>query len=159
MALRFQGKNATKLPRSDIEIAENGWYKVQSQSVHGEHYSVNATIGFCTCPKGSDGSPCIHQAAVVVQFKEYGLNYVSSMSPSARQMLAKAALGENVITDIGFYFSLHQQSLQGKCRTSTGEERNEKFQFVMHSNQAIHCCGLMLVTPMKSQTHQYSRIL
>ena len=58
------------------------------------YYSVNTQIGFCTCPKGRDGSPCLHQAAVVVQYGEYGLNFATSMSSSARQKLAQVPLGD-----------------------------------------------------------------
>ena len=66
--------NAHKVAEQDITDAENGWYKVQSQTIRGEYYSVNITIGFCTCPRGRDGSPCVHQAAVVIQRGVYSHN-------------------------------------------------------------------------------------
>ena len=94
VALRFQGINAQKLDKDEINITEDGWYTVQSQTVRGEYYSVNTTIGFSTCPNGTNGSPCVHQAAVVIKFGQYGINYVCSTSSSARKILAQIALGE-----------------------------------------------------------------
>ena len=69
--LRFQGINAQRLDKDDIQAGDNGWYKVQSQTTHGDYHSVNTHIGFCTCPKERDGSPCLHQAAVVVQYSRF----------------------------------------------------------------------------------------
>ena len=121
VALCLQGINAQKVARQDIKTTENGWYTVQSQTVRGEYYSVNTTIGFCTCLKGKDGSPCVHQAAVVIQCGEYGLNFSTSASSSARQKLAQIVLGDGAIQDAGFYSSLHQESLEGH---STCQNRN-----------------------------------
>ena len=103
--------NAQRLDKDDIQAGDNGWYKVQSQTSRGDYYSVNTHIGFCTCSKGRDGSPCLHQAAVVVQYGEYGLNFITSMSPSARQKLARIAL---TIKDPGFHSLIHQESLEHK---------------------------------------------
>ena len=89
--------------------------------VRREYYSVNTTIGFCTCLKGKDGSPRVHQAAVVIQCGEYGLNFSTSASFSAWQKLAQIALGDGAIQDTGFYSSVHQESLEGH---STCQNRN-----------------------------------
>ena len=131
VALCFQGINAHKLANDEISITEDEWYTVQSQTACGEYYSVNTTIGFCTCPNGTNGSPCVHQAAVVIKFEQYGLNYVCSTSSSARKILAQIALGESAITDSGFYSSLHQESLEEKCcssRNDTQDQTNMKFE-------------------------------
>ena len=124
MALRFQGINAQKLDKDEINITEDGWYTVQSQTVRGEYYSVNTTIGFCTCPNGTNGSPCVHQAAVVIKFGQYGINYVCSTSSSARKILAQIALGESAIKNSGFYSSLHQESLEEKCSSSKNDTQD-----------------------------------
>ena len=50
IALHFQGINAQRLDKDDIQAGDNGWYKVQSQTTRGDYYSVNTHIGFCTCP-------------------------------------------------------------------------------------------------------------
>ena len=86
VALRFQGINAQKVAKEDIQQGENGWYRVQSQTTRGEYYSVNAKIGFCTCLKGKDGSPCQHQAAVVVHYGEQGLHYFFHFSTIFRDL-------------------------------------------------------------------------
>ena len=70
---------------------------------------------------GKDGSPCVHQAAVVIQCGEYGLNFSTSASSSARQKLAQIELGDGAVQDTGFYSSLHQESLEGH---STCQNRN-----------------------------------
>ena len=121
MGIRFQGLNAHTIARQYIKATENGWYTVQSQTIRGEYYSVNTIIGFCTCPRGTNGSPRVHQAAVVIQCGEYGLNFISSASSSSRQTLAQVALGEGAIKDSGFYSSLHQESLEGTstCQNNT----------------------------------------
>ncbi len=36
VALRFQGINAQKVAKDDIQVDQNGWYKVQSQTTRGE---------------------------------------------------------------------------------------------------------------------------
>ena len=40
VALRFQGINAQKLDKDEINITEDGWYTVQSQAVHGEYITL-----------------------------------------------------------------------------------------------------------------------
>ena len=105
VGIRFQGLNAHTIARQDIKATENGWYTVQSQTIRDEYYSVNTIIGFCTCPRGTNGSPCVHQAAVVIQCGEYGLNFISGASSSSRQTLAQVVLGEGAIKDWFLFFS------------------------------------------------------
>ena len=126
IALRFQGIKAQKVPKEDIECGKDGWYKVRSQTTREEYYSVNPQIGFCSCERGKDGSPCIHQAAIVIQHGEDGLNYIGLMSSTGRQNLAKIALGSGAIKDTNFYASLHQKSLQAQFeRGEAGNESHE----------------------------------
>ena len=68
VGLCFQGLNSIALVSKISHHTDNGWYKIQSQTNRGEYYSVNTNIGFCTCPRGKDGSPCTHQAAVLIQY-------------------------------------------------------------------------------------------
>lgn len=118
IALRFQGIKADKVAKEDIAIVGNGWYKVRSQTNRDDHYQVHPEAGFCTCKKGRDGSPCIHQAAIVLQHGENGLNYIGAMSSTTRQKIAKIALGEGAIENTSFYSSLHQQFLQANLTES-----------------------------------------
>ena len=82
-------------------------------------------IQFCTCLRGKDGSPCTHQAAVVIQYGEHGLNFITSASSSARQRLAQIALGDGAIQDAGFYSSLHQKSLEAERSISANGENTQ----------------------------------
>lgn len=78
-------------------------------------------IGICTCTKGADGSPCLHQAAVVFHYGEYGLHFTTTTSSVARQKLAQISLGDG-ISDMGFYSSLHQEALDKKYKSDNYEQ-------------------------------------
>ena len=64
---------------------------------------MNVHIGVCTCTKGQDGSPCIHQAAIVVHFGDECVNYIATLSASSRLDIAKLALGDGAVKDPAFY--------------------------------------------------------
>ena len=68
VALRFQGLNAKKVSKASI-TEKNGWYEVESCTCD-KYYSVDISIGVCTCERGQDGSPCVHQAAIVLYYGE-----------------------------------------------------------------------------------------
>ena len=95
VALRFQGLNAKKVSKASI-IEKNGWYKVKSCTCD-KYYDVNVNIGLCTCERGKDGSPCVHQAAVVLYFGKESVNYIATLSAKARLKLATIALGNSAI--------------------------------------------------------------
>ena len=111
VALRFQGLNAKKIPLANINQDEKGWYKVKN-CTHDRYYDINVNLGLCTCEKGQDGSPCVHQAAGVLQFGKKSLNYIATLATNARLKLATIALGNGAIKQLSFYTSLHQQSLE-----------------------------------------------
>ena len=128
VGLRFQGLNSHSIIKQDITHTDNGWYKIQSQTNRGEYYSLNTNIVFCTCPRGKDGTPCTHQAAVLIQYGEYSFNFIGSSSPLARQKLAQIALGDCTIQNLGFYSSLHQESLENNNTVKNGTYESESFQ-------------------------------
>ena len=104
VALRFTGLDAKKVRKEDItKEAQSGWYTVRSQSETDQFYQVNVHIGVCTCTKGQDGSPCIHQAAIVVHFGDECVNYIATLSASSRLDIAKLALGDGAVKDPAFY--------------------------------------------------------
>ena len=37
IALRFQGINAQRVAKDDIQAGDDGWYKVQSQTTRGDY--------------------------------------------------------------------------------------------------------------------------
>ena len=120
VSLRFQGLNAKKVTKGNITVENNGWYKVES-CTSNNYYDVNVNIGVCTCERGQDGSPCVHQAAVVLNFGQESINYIATLSANARLKLATIALGSNAIQQLSFYSSLHQQSLEERMDTSKAE--------------------------------------
>ena len=64
-------------------------------------------IGACSCKGGLDGSPCSHQAAVSKHFHIASLNSVPTLFP---EKLANIALGDKAITNLSYYFSIHQKA-------------------------------------------------
>ena len=124
IALRFQGINAKKVCQDSITKSdEEGWYKVPSQTDRSKLYDTNVVIGVCTCLQGKDGSPCAHQAAVVLTYGDDSCNFVTMMSATAKHALAKLALGENANGDIAFYASINQKQIEQK---HTSEEDKVK---------------------------------
>lgn len=112
IAARFQGLNAKKISKDNIiKVDQPGWYKVKSLTEEGQYHDVNTHIGVCTCPKGQQGSPCSHQAAIVINYGEESCNYIATISASARMNIARLAIGDGAIHDVPFYSSLHQKEL------------------------------------------------
>ena len=65
-------------------------------------------IGVCTCPQGCDGSPCAHQAVVILHYGSPSVNCIPTMDPEGKRKLAFIAFGENAIKDLCFYGTLKQ---------------------------------------------------
>jgi len=95
IALRFQGLHATKIPKDNIAVTKNkNVFTVQSKTERGVFYTVDMTVGVCTCPQGIDGSPCSHQAAVAIHYDKASINCIPTLAPPIRQIYATIALGE-----------------------------------------------------------------
>lgn len=62
-------------------------------------------IGVCTCERGQDGSPCVHQAAVVLNFGVESLNYIATLTATARLKIATIVLGSGAVKQLSFYTS------------------------------------------------------
>ena len=65
-------------------------------------------MGFCTYVL--DGSPCSHQAAVAINFRKSCMNFIPSMHPESRRLMAHIALGEKAENDLSFYAAVSQAS-------------------------------------------------
>ena len=129
IAVRFRGLDAKKVRKEDItKGASLGWYTVRSQSQVDKFHEVNMHIGVCTCTKGQNGSPCIHQAAVVVHFGDFSVNYIATFSASKRLDIAKLALGDGELQHPAFYASIHQQSLDNQYGRAEEEDSKEQKQ-------------------------------
>ena len=65
-------------------------------------------VGICTCPHGQDGSPCSHQAAVVLHFSCASVNFIPILNPEGKRSLAIIAYGEDAVQDLMYYSTLSQ---------------------------------------------------
>ena len=111
ISLRFQGLHARAYSKEAIKQLTKSQYSVPSKTERGVIYHVDMEIGICTCPQGQDGSPCSHQAAVVINFGSPSINCIPTMDPEGKRKLAYIAYGEDAIQDLSFYNTLSQ----GKC--------------------------------------------
>ena len=104
IALRFQGLHATKIPKESIMETENKHvFTVRSKTERGVVYTVDMTVGVCTCPQGLDGSPCSHQAAVSIYHDKASINSIPTLAPQIRQIYAQIALGDKANKTLSFY--------------------------------------------------------
>ena len=65
-------------------------------------------LGTCSCPHGTDGAPCSHQAAVSKHFHVHSVNSIASLFPEKRQELAIIALGNQAERNLAYFFSLYK---------------------------------------------------
>ena len=100
----------------------SGWYQVRCLTERSKFYDVNINIGICSCDNAQDGSPCIHQAAVVQNFGIESLNFICTLSASARLKIATIALGRGAVNQLSFYASLHQQAQEEQYKLAPGTE-------------------------------------
>ena len=94
-----------------------------SRKDRSKFYDTNVAIGVCTCLQGKDGSPCAHQAAVILTYGDDSCNFVTMMSATAKHNLAKLALGVNASDDIAFYASINQKQIE---RLTSQEDKVEE---------------------------------
>ena len=110
IASKFKGMLGEKIEKTSV-IALNSSktiFRVNSSRETGTTYIVDMDIGVCSCEKGKNGSPCLHQAAIFVHHKLKSINFVPTLQPSQRQDIAFIALGDEVKKDLNFYSSLHE---------------------------------------------------
>ena len=111
IALRYQGLHATTIPKDNIAVTENkNVFTVQSKTERGVFYTVDMTVGVCTCPQGIDGSPCSHQAAVAIHYDKASINCIPTLAPPICQIYATIVLGEKADKNQAFYASLHEKT-------------------------------------------------
>ena len=111
IALRFQGLHANKISKENIEETKTkNVFTVKSKTERGVFYTVDTIVGVCTCPQGIDGSPCSHQAAVVIHYEKASINCIPTLIPAIRQIYARIALGDKTEKNLGFYAGLHDKN-------------------------------------------------
>ena len=125
--MRFQGLYANKVGKEDIVSSTSGWYQVRCLTERSKFYDININIGICSCDNAQDGSPCIHQAAVVQNFGIESLNFICTLSASAPLEISTIALAVN---QLSFYASLHQQDQeeQYKLTPVTADQCTDSFE-------------------------------
>ena len=69
ISLRFCGMKSSIIAKENIAPTEDpNVFMVDSKTSRGIVYTVDMQLNVCTCPLGSDGSPCSHQAAITKHF-------------------------------------------------------------------------------------------
>ena len=112
ISFRFQGLHATTIPKNNIvETSHKNVFVVKSKSERGVVYTVDMSVGVCTCPQGMDGSPCSHQAAVAINYDKASINCIPTLAPNVRQIYATIALGVKADKNPAFYASLHDKAM------------------------------------------------
>lgn len=111
VALRFQGLNASKIPKESIAETDKNMYTVKSKTERGLVYVVDMSVGVCTCKRGIDGSPCSHQAAIAIHYNIASINCIPTLAANVRQIYAQIALGEKAEKNLAFYANVHDAEL------------------------------------------------
>ena len=102
ISLRYQGLNAKQYSKDSITKLSDSTFSVPSKTERGVKYWVDMSIGQCTCPQGKDGSPCSHQAAIVLHYGSLSVNCIPVMDPTAKQKLAYIANGKEALKEFNF---------------------------------------------------------
>jgi len=126
--LQYQGLNSKQYAKDSIVQMQHGIYSVPSKTQRGVKHWVDMNIGQCTCEKGRDGSPCSHQAAIVLYFGSPSVNCIPVMDPKGKQKLAYIAHGDAALKDLSFYCTLGQ-SFPSKPQDSLADMENFKPDF------------------------------
>ena len=109
---RWCWRSASSVSQSTITIDEKNPSKfhVPSREDNNIIYTVDCTIGTCTCPKGTNGNVCPHQAAVALKFGISNINFVPQTAKE-RFNLAILAVGNNNNFSVIQFVSLHQKEI------------------------------------------------
>ena len=122
ISLRFCGLKSSTVPVETIRQGENNLFFVNSRQERGVVYTVDMQLGTCTCPRGVDGAPCSHQAAVSKYFHINSINSIPSLFPEERKELAIVALGSQADKNLAYFSSIHQKAEESAIiKRSMGE--------------------------------------
>ena len=162
ISLRFCGMKSSTIAKENIAPTEDpNVFMVDSQTTRGVVYTVDMQLSVCTCPLGSDGSPCSHQAAITKHFHYASYNSIPSMFPEKRRELAMIALGDKAVQDLSYYSSLHQKADEFfKCQSTIDRVEETTVDFSSNSWKIVKEGALddtldvsqHLVTPSNSDT-------
>ena len=70
-AAKFLGKSAETVQQTLLNVSVFHEKSRRHLTGHDDNYTP---IGICSCKRGSDGFPCVHQAAAVSKYKTDSVN-------------------------------------------------------------------------------------
>lgn len=107
---KYKGLLAEKIDKSSIKVLDSfkKMFLVNSSKDSKISYRVDMEIGTCSCETGQNGSPCSHQAAIVLHYHVESVNLVPTLHPTLRQKVAFLALGNQASKTTAFYSALHE---------------------------------------------------
>ena len=109
LAPRCFGATGSTIQLSAVQQSTSDSLKflVPSRTNSAVKYEVDCRTGMCTCPLGSNGNPCAHQAAVALKYGIAGINFIPQR-PEERICLAKLAIGDHKELHLQKFVHLHQ---------------------------------------------------
>ena len=96
----------TTIPLSAVTHDGGAVYRVNSASQEDSLYTVDLSIGTCTCISGNTGSVCKHQLAAS-QYSAVRLPQVYSCSTAEKQRFFRIIYGDQAMPTKTFFDSLH----------------------------------------------------
>ena len=132
LASRCFGRSASSVSQSTITIDEKNPSKfhVPSREDNNIIYTVDCTIGTCTCPQGTSGNACPHQAAVALKFGISNINFVPQTAKE-RFNLAILAVGNNNNFSVTQFVSLHQKEIESSPHFYKDQDKDHDEQQVI----------------------------
>jgi len=100
----------TTVAQDQITQLTEHQYEVPSQSNIDVMYTMDMSVGHCTCHAGNTGGPCKHQAAVMSAFKLPSCNVLPVCDPAGRTLLHQIAVGDEVSVPDDWFKSLRPSS-------------------------------------------------
>ena len=132
---KFKLSSGAQQQQTTVTKISDTMFEVNSLSSQNKVYSVDMSVGFCTCHMGETGGPCKHQEEVIKRFKLPSWNYIPVHDPDMRRLLNKIATGRDVTTS--WFQSLHNQPDQSVANL------NASTVSVQPSTSAAATCNLI----------------
>ena len=132
LAARCFGRLASSVSQRTITIDEKNPSKFHVPSWEDSNiiYTVDCTIGTCTCPQGTSGNACPHQAAVALKFGISNINFVPQTAKE-RFNLAILAVGNNNNFSVTQFVSLHQKEIESSPHFYKDQDKDHDEQQVI----------------------------
>ena len=109
LSRRFLPSNQGKIDKDMVIPVGGSIYSVCSETKQGVVYSVDMSMGLCSCYVGNTGAPCKHQYAIVKHYNVESLNFVPVSSPMLHNLFYQVATGCTSIPN-GWFQSLRAGS-------------------------------------------------